>query len=201
MYAIGFGSNYFHIFGENPNHYNYIVNGNHNHDKDKLSPWSLTKMTIPHLVPPNLINMPSKVTKPLQCQSRSFDTPDDEKETLSNNADVSFNNGTSSIAHIDVGSTNVTILTNDSTIYTLGTLCGFTCNVPKPLPTRLPIKCTKIAHGRRHVLAMMEGGSVVMSWGSDHFGQLGHGSSITHVDSPKIIKRLLPMYVSTAGLS
>jgi alpha-tubulin suppressor-like RCC1 family protein len=68
---------------------------------------------------------------------------------------------------------------------------------------RLPMKCIQLAHGRRHVLALMEGTSgsssnnnsttrVVVSWGAGHFGQLGQGNDVTGLQEPRVLERLLP---------
>lgn len=80
-------------------------------------------------------------------------------------------------------------------IYQTGTLHGHTYTRPTPMPTRLPLKCVQLAAGRRHVLALMEQGAVVMSWGAGHFGQLGHGSEVTSCGRPKVIGRLLPQLI------
>lgn len=174
-YVIGFGSNYFRLFGECEE---YNVPHENNRECCNL------KVVIPNILPPNLM----KEEKNLE-------------EEISKKEIESLLHATSGISQIEVGATSITVLrddcdgSNENAIYSIGTLFGCTHKVPTPLPTRLPLKCTKIAAGRRHVLALMEGGQIVMSWGSDHFGQLGHGSNATVIDTPKIIKGLLPMYV------
>lgn len=178
LHIVGFGSNYFHHFGDKPD----IISLNDS--KQSSSP----EIVIPNLLPSYLI----KKDDLMHC-----DSPTGPREQMKKLLQTK----TSAITQIEIGATSITILTNDSdgssgnVIYTLGTICGSIYKFPTPLPTRLPLACTKIASGRRHVLALMEGGQIVMSWGSDHFGQLGHGSNTTQVENPRIIQGLLPMYV------
>ena len=42
-----------------------------------------------------------------------------------------------------------------------------------PEQKRLLLKVTQLAHGNPHVLALLENGSFVVSWGARNFGQLG----------------------------
>jgi len=85
-----------------------------------------------------------------------------------------------------------------------------------PLHIQMPLKCTQIACGRKHCLALLSDGStsVVMSWGTGtqtlininiysfndvlhtwtcvslgYFGQLGHGDDVSW-DTPRMIKAL-----------
>lgn len=53
-----------------------------------------------------------------------------------------------------------------------------------------PLLFTKVACGRKHVVALMEGG-YVFSWGMGYFGQLGHGDDSSW-ETPKNIKTLDP---------
>jgi len=99
---------------------------------------------------------------------------------------------------VTCGSTHTTTLlspfssSTSSNISVLGTIRGKIRTKPMLISTKLPLKITQVASGRRHVLALLEGGVVTMSWGAGHFGQLGHGGEIVGCDEPKIIERLLP---------
>ena len=109
------------------------------------------------------------------------------------------NNASNLRFDIQMGFSHLTMLIEDKDkkthVYQMGSFCGHLFKLPKPVTISIPLKCTKIANGKRHVLAMMEGGSVIMSWGSDHFGQLGHGASSSYISTPTLIQRLLPMFV------
>lgn len=58
-----------------------------------------------------------------------------------------------------------------------------------------PLKCTQIACGRKHILALAENG-FVLSWGTGHFGQLGHGND-SNYDQPKMINSLEPRRIGS----
>eukprot|EP00979_Chaetoceros_neogracilis_P009349 scaffold2116_cov140-Chaetoceros_neogracile.AAC.24 len=76
-------------------------------------------------------------------------------------------------------------------IYMTGTMHGVTYPHPTHKLVKIPLKCTQIACGRRHTLAVFEG-KVTMSWGSGYFGQLGHGLNNVYCHEPTIIERLMP---------
>lgn len=63
---------------------------------------------------------------------------------------------------------------------------------------RLPLRCTMLASGRRHTLALMEQGAVALSWGSGYFGQLGHGTS--YESQPRIIQQILPTQIGASHI-
>jgi len=81
-------------------------------------------------------------------------------------------------------------------IYMTGTLHGVTYPHPtlKQAHAKIPLRCTQIACGRRHTLAVFEG-KVTMSWGSGYFGQLGHGLDHVYCHEPTVIERLMPRYL------
>jgi alpha-tubulin suppressor-like RCC1 family protein len=81
-------------------------------------------------------------------------------------------------------------------IYMTGTLHGVTYPHPtlKQAHAKIPLRCTQIACGRRHTLAVFEG-KVTMSWGSGYFGQLGHGLDHVYCHQPTVIERLVPRYL------
>jgi len=83
---------------------------------------------------------------------------------------------------------------NDEGIYMLGTLHGVTYPYPTMKHAKIPLKCTQIACGRRHILALFEG-KITMSWGSGYFGQLGHGLDKVYCDQPTVIERLMPRHI------
>jgi E3 ubiquitin-protein ligase HERC4 len=64
--------------------------------------------------------------------------------------------------------------------------------IPKPL------LFVQIACGRKHVIAVMEGG-FVFSWGMGHFGQLGHGDDASW-ETPRMIKSLEPKKIGSKAL-
>merc|ERR1712238_345463 len=110
-------------------------------------------------------------------------------------------------------------------LYQTGTIHGYIYNKPTILPCKLPLfPCIEISCGRRHTVGLFRsdgypsprsssnrkggnvssssnsnsatgGAGIVMTWGSGYFGQLGHGTDISHVLEPKIVERLLPKYV------
>lgn len=53
-----------------------------------------------------------------------------------------------------------------------------------------PLRCLQIACGRKHILALMEGG-YVLSWGTGYLGQLGLGDDSSW-DTPRMIRHLDP---------
>ncbi|CAM9243477.1 unnamed protein product [Chrysoparadoxa australica] len=76
-------------------------------------------------------------------------------------------------------------------------LWGFFNGIPYPSPTlltmRIPLPCIQIACGKKHTLALLEGGFVT-SFGCGYFGQLGHGDNISYKD-PCLILRLDPQRI------
>jgi alpha-tubulin suppressor-like RCC1 family protein len=89
-------------------------------------------------------------------------------------------------------------LTKNGKMYSCGTMHGRV----RPKLTRkiiqLPLKCAQLAAGRHYVLARMEGGLAVCSWGAGHFGQLGLGNdSAPCVEHPTVIEALLPHVVGS----
>ena len=59
-----------------------------------------------------------------------------------------------------------------------------------PVEIRYPVVCRQVACGRKHILALMEGGHV-FSWGTGFFGQLGQGDDNSW-DSPRLLRALDP---------
>ena len=55
-----------------------------------------------------------------------------------------------------------------------GCLNGTVFDTPLRISLQSPLVCRQVALGRKHILALMQGG-FVLSWGNGHFGQLGHG--------------------------
>jgi hypothetical protein len=53
-----------------------------------------------------------------------------------------------------------------------------------------PLRCLQIACGRKHILALMEGG-YVLSWGTGYLGQLGLGDDSSW-DTPRMVRNLDP---------
>lgn len=71
-----------------------------------------------------------------------------------------------------------------------GTVNGIVYPSITSLNISLPLKCIQVACGRKHILLLMER-SIVMSYGSGFFGQLGHGDDASW-DSPRLISLLEP---------
>lgn len=134
--------------------------------------------------------------KKRDAKQDSLDTVKQELPSVSS-CDTSFELpyacDTKPIEHLAVGLTHATF-TTEKGIYVLGTLHGITNPFPTPRLAKIPLKCTQIACGRRHSLALFEG-KVTMSWGSGYFGQLGHGLDCIYCEQPTVVERLLPRYV------
>lgn len=97
----------------------------------------------------------------------------------------------STVQDVQAGSQFTTVLKKDGTISICGTLNGIVFPILSPceiLDTQL--KCIQLACGRKHILALMEGG-YVLSWGIGYFGQLGHGDDSSW-DNPNMIRTLEP---------
>lgn len=81
-------------------------------------------------------------------------------------------------------------LTQQGHLYLSGTMHGVVFPAPQRVELQLPIRATQVACGRKHILALLEGGFVV-SWGTGYFGQLGHDDDAS-LHSPKMITDLEP---------
>lgn len=97
-------------------------------------------------------------------------------------------------------------LTASGKVYRVGTMHGVIHPVPSLVTIPLPLKCVQIAAGRHFCLARMEGGLAVVSWGANHFGQLGLGLNenepqITFTAQPVVIERLLPHVIGAPIVS
>ncbi len=55
------------------------------------------------------------------------------------------------------------------------TIAGRAFPEPARVPLGVPLRCTQVACGRKHVLALMEGG-FVMSWGRSVISDLNSGA-------------------------
>ena len=102
------------------------------------------------------------------------------------------------VVDVACGASASYFLTANGKIYTCGTMHGKI----RPKLTRkiiqLPLKCAQIAAGRHFVLARMEGGLAVCSWGAGHFGQLGLGTdSAPCIEHPTVVEALLPHVVGS----
>ena len=74
-------------------------------------------------------------------------------------------------------------------------LNGMTMPVLSPVEIIYPLRCIQIACGRKHILALLDGGCVA-SWGTGYFGQLGHGDDSSW-DTPRMINSLEPTTVGS----
>ena len=77
------------------------------------------------------------------------------------------------IVQVVASSQSTVFLTGAGRVYQTGTVHGHV--YPSPLRVAIPmgVPCVEVAAGRHFVLARMEGGVAVVSWGAGHFGQLG----------------------------
>ena len=96
----------------------------------------------------------------------------------------------SSVSDVQVGSQFTTVLSQEGKISICGTLNGVVYPTLTPVEVNCPLRCVQLACGRKHILALMDGG-IVMSWGIGYFGQLGHGDDSSW-DHPKVINSLEP---------
>jgi alpha-tubulin suppressor-like RCC1 family protein len=124
---------------------------------------------------------------------------------------------TSSIVQAVATCQSTAFLTSTGRVYAVGTLHGRVYPNPYRVEIPLPLTCVQLAAGRHFLLARMEGGRAVVSWGAGHFGQLGVGSdpsssgelssaannesssllSITFTPHPILIERLLPQHTGS----
>lgn len=106
------------------------------------------------------------------------------------------------------------VLTQQGHVYQTGTLHGRLYEGWTRIPCPLPLNCVQLSAGRHFVVARLEGGQAVVTWGAGHFGQLGvtesstrrggddddddYGGSTTtttammHAPEPVLVQRLLP---------
>ena len=93
----------------------------------------------------------------------------------SNHCAVEFGgNDCIDIKDVSCGSQFSIILKKNGSIWFCGALNGTIFPLLTQVEVSYPLKCTQIACGKKHILALMEGG-FVLSWGFGYFGQLGHG--------------------------
>jgi len=98
------------------------------------------------------------------------------------------------------------ILTEKGTVFQTGTLHGRVYPNWSPVHFSLPLKCAQVSAGRHFVVARMEGGQAVLTWGAGHFGQLGvtergreddqssnTATAMMHAPEPVLVQRLLPV--------
>ena len=109
------------------------------------------------------------------------------------------------------------VLTQQGHLYQTGTLHGRLWKDWTRITYPLPLQCVQVSAGRHFVVARLEAGQAVVTWGAGHFGQLGvteqreqyrdreddshPGTSTTttttrtammHAPEPVLIQRLLP---------
>lgn len=78
----------------------------------------------------------------------------------------------SNIVDIQCGAQFTIALYKDGSLKMCGSLNGVVMPQLTPIKITYPLKCIMVACGRKHVLALMEGG-FVLSMGVSYFGQLG----------------------------
>lgn len=168
VYVVGFGSNYFHIFGEDPIKISLSNNDNNNNDgSDNINASPVyssnscyTPMSLPKILPKELI-----------LSSVKKNSNGDSEESSAIRSAV-LKNSSSHIKQIAVGKTNLVVLSKEEydrkNVYQVGTINGYPYKTPIMTPLQIPVQCSQISTGRRHVLALFEGGNVCMSWGNNH---------------------------------
>ena len=97
------------------------------------------------------------------------------------------------VKDVQAGSQFSLVLSVSGEISFCGILNGMVFPVLSPVEILWPLKCSQLACGRKHMLALMEGGCV-LSWGTGYFGQLGHGDDSSW-DNPKMIHALEPSHL------
>lgn len=94
------------------------------------------------------------------------------------------------VKDLSCGSTFTVALTTRGIPYQWGILNGRAFPEPTRVSLGVPLRCVQVACGRKHTLALMEGG-YIMSWGVGYFGQLGHGDDLS-CDRPRMVHLLDP---------
>eukprot|EP01035_Chromulina_nebulosa_P020662 gene20662-26789_t len=105
----------------------------------------------------------------------------------------------SNIVDIQCGSQFTIAIYNNGSIWICGSLNGYIFPTLCPVEVQYPLRCMSISCGKKHILALMEGG-FVLSWGNGYFGQLGHNDDST-LDNPKLIHGLEPRVIGSRVIS
>ena len=85
-------------------------------------------------------------------------------------------------------------LTKKGKMYISGTVNGAVYARPQLVQLQYPLKTIQVACGRKHILALLEGGFVA-SWGIGYFGQLGHDDDAS-LDLPRIVRSFLAIFLN-----
>jgi alpha-tubulin suppressor-like RCC1 family protein len=99
------------------------------------------------------------------------------------------------IQDIQCGSQFTVVLATSGALSICGALNGATMPTLNPVEIMYPMRCIQISCGRKHILALLDGGFVA-SWGTGYFGQLGHGDDSSW-DTPRMINMLEPSYTGS----
>lgn len=94
------------------------------------------------------------------------------------------------VADVQCGTQFSVVLKTNGMIEFCGTLNGAVFPSLTPIDLQRPLRCVQVACGRKHILALMEGG-YVFSWGTGYLGQLGLGDDSSW-DSPRMLRSLEP---------
>mmetsp|Transcript_16577 Transcript_16577/g.24937 ORF Transcript_16577/g.24937 Transcript_16577/m.24937 type:complete len:602 (+) Transcript_16577:124-1929(+) len=92
------------------------------------------------------------------------------------------------VQDIQCGTQFSVVLKVDGQLSICGTLNGSVFPSLTPIELHHPLKCIQVACGRKHIIALMDGG-FVFSWGTGYLGQLGLGDDSSW-DSPRMIRSL-----------
>ena len=220
-HMVGLGSNYWHQFTNAATPLDFIYQDDQVHESadtsekigsaDNITPPLIQVFPIVQTeVPPKKSKFKFSIKRLLHRKKKisgltsdDIDINQNESENITGNSEYMLDNSSqldipfgvtqSPVQKIAAGMTHVAMAQKDGILMT-GTLHGYTYPNPILKPAPIPLRCTDIVCGDRHVLALFEG-KVVMSWGSGFFGQLGHGLDVVYCHHPTIIERLSPAFV------
>jgi alpha-tubulin suppressor-like RCC1 family protein len=102
------------------------------------------------------------------------------------------------VKQLACGSTYTVVVKSNGSILITGSLNGIFFPRLSPVVVSYSLKCTQVACGRKHILALMEGG-FVLSWGMGYFGQLGHGDDSSW-EQPRLIHSLKPNEIGSPAV-
>ena len=139
-------------------------------------------------------------SSPRQSSHRLIGFGSNYYHALGGTSQITLHEQVPACEYLDVGfdvqqlcctSSSSIILTKSGKIYHVGTLHGLIRE--KPERVYFNQRVLQVAGGRHFCLARSEQGLVV-SWGAGHFGQLGHGPTVSFLEKPQVITHLLPNF-------
>jgi alpha-tubulin suppressor-like RCC1 family protein len=202
---LGFGTNFFYALGNDESSEDVMLR----HDDEPLVNDRPKQKCEEQGVAPQHATAAIKVSQAAKANSARLEGSTERQTTATHTVKArrlhsSFfaRNNTSShedaptIQQIVCTAASSVFLTSSGQIYQCGMLHGSIGPSPTKVELHLPLHCTELAAGRHFCLALVEGGVGVCSFGAGHFGQLGHGPHISHLEEPQLILHLLPRALS-----